>query len=136
MQITLPLELESLASSLCHDHGFRLVHDEVHEPTGNRVLDFRCDKFTLRLNLDRGIWSVELLEASAPDHWYYTALIRELVHHISADHVMSLEEKVTYWQQLWPDVKAYFQPDPSDVHQKLQLLKQTVCRRQNPGWFK
>lgn len=136
MENTLPDCLSSLALVLENRFGFSKTEDTIYESFGNRVIVFELNRFRLRFNRDRGIWSIELSEAEAPANWYYTSLIREAVDGTSADSHLNIDKESEYWRTHWPVVQSLFDTKRESVHQLINRVAMNISKRQNPSWYK
>jgi hypothetical protein len=133
---SMPPELSELSSVLINTYGLSVVRDELYVESGCRTIVFATDGLALRFLLDRGQWTIDAAKSSESSQWYYTALVRETVHHIPVGHAMSLTEKIAYWQRHLAEVLEYFRVHRASVESIFYSNAKAICRRENPGWFR
>ena len=113
-------------------NGIALIKSSKSESFGNSLVVFCQPPFTVRILSDRRIWFIELSEESKPEQWYDTSLLREAVVDQIGKDEMTLDEKVSFWEDSWPEIKKLFKDDAGAAHVNLDRRRMNRAKRMFP----
>jgi hypothetical protein len=118
--------------------GAGLQYQDCKEETvfGNKVLLYGGQYVNVRIVSDRGVWYVEVADAShRSDEWYDAALLRDFLLG-SGEDVLSLQTQVEIIEANWTAIVSLFSPSQEEQsHTLLALLREERAKRRFPGLY-
>jgi hypothetical protein len=136
MHPELPREIVALESFL-HNKGFVLTSSSPpnNEVFGNRTLTYTCGDIGVRMELDRGRWSIQIADLSnSPETWYRAESIRELLLGV-AGYFANISEEKGFIESNWVSIVGCFESARREAtHLALDQINRDRLNRAIPIW--
>jgi hypothetical protein len=116
------------------DAGLQLRTRKEEAVFSNKILQYDGQRVNVRIVSDKGVWYVEVADAShQSNEWYDTAIVRDLILGPGED-VLSLQNQIEIIETNWPAITGLFSPSQEEhTHSRLAILREERSKRRFPN---
>ncbi|MDQ2834433.1 MAG: hypothetical protein M3Y50_11925 [Acidobacteriota bacterium] len=116
------------------DAGLQFQTRKEEAVFSNKTLQYGGQSINVRIVSEKGVWYVEIADAShQSNEWYDAAILRDLILGPGED-VLSLQSQIEIIETNWAAINSLFSPSQEKhTHPRLAILREERAKRRFPN---